>query len=115
MPTLDVEYKEFEKLLGVQLHRDMEKVNEVLEFVKGEVKLFDEKSDVMSIELKDTGRPDLWNVEGLTRALRGFLGLQTGLREYVVGKPVMEVYVDKRLERIRPFIGCSVVKNVELT
>ena len=115
MPTIDIEYAEFEKLLDLDLHRDMEKVNEVLEFVKGEVKLWDEKAGVMSVEIKDTSRPDVWNVEGLTRALRGFLGLETGLKEYNVGKPIVDVHVDARLTNIRPYIGCSVVRDVRLT
>jgi phenylalanyl-tRNA synthetase beta chain len=115
MPTTDIDYAEFEKLLGMELHRDMEKVNEVLELVKGEVKLFDEKADVMSIEIKDTNRPDVWNVEGLTRALRGFLGLETSPRKYEVGKPLVEIYVDERLGNIRPYIGCSIIRDVELT
>jgi phenylalanyl-tRNA synthetase beta chain len=115
MPTIDIEYAEFEKLLGLELHRDMEKVDEVLEFVKGEVKLWDDKADVMSVEIKDTSRPDVWNVEGLTRALRGFLGLETGLREYEVGKSIVDIHVDARLANIRPYIGCSIVKDVKLT
>lgn len=115
MPTIDIDYAEFEKLLGMQLQRDMDKVNEILEFVKGEVKLFDEKSGVMGIEIKDTNRPDLWNVEGMTRALRGFLGLETIPRRYEVDKPLIEVFVDERLRNTRPYIGCSIVKNVNLT
>jgi len=115
MPTIDIEYAEFEKLLGLKLHRDIAKVNEVLELVKGEVKLFDEKADVISVEIKDTSRPDVWNVEGLTRALRGFLGLETGLREYRIGKPMVEIKVDARLDKIRPYIGCSIVKDVKLS
>jgi len=115
MPTIDVEYAEFEKLLGLELHRDLEKVNEILAYVKGEVKLFDEKEGVMSVEIKDTNRPDVWNVEGLARALRGFLGLETGLKKYNVGKSFMEVYVDSRLESIRPYIGCSIVKGATLS
>lgn len=115
MPTIDVEYGEFEKLLGLKLGRDMARVDEVLEFVKGEVKLFDEVTGVMNVEIKDTSRPDLWNVEGLARALRGFLGLEIGLREYEVGSPVVEVYVDQRLSDIRPFIACAVVRNLKLT
>jgi len=115
MPTIDVDYAEFEKLLGLELQKNMDKVNEVLEFVKGEVKLFDEKADVMSIEIKDTNRPDLWNVEGMTRALRGFLGLETSPRQYIVGEQLIDVNVDKRLEKIRPYIGCSIVKDVNLT
>jgi phenylalanyl-tRNA synthetase beta chain len=115
MPTIDIDYPEFEKLLGMKLDRNMEKVNEVLELVKGEVKLFDDKADVMSIEIKDTNRPDIWNVEGLTRALRGFLGLETSPREYKVGKPLVEIFVDERLGSIRPYIGCSIIKGVKLT
>jgi len=115
MPTIDIDYAEFERLLGLELNKDMERVNEILELVKGEVKLFDEKAGVMNVEIKDTSRPDIWNIEGLIRALRGFLGLETGLRAYRVGKPIVEIYVDKRLETIRPYIGCSIVRNVELT
>jgi phenylalanyl-tRNA synthetase beta chain len=115
MPTIDIDYAEFEKLLGLELHRNTEKIGEVLEFVKGEVRLFDEKSDVLSVEIKDTGRPDVWNVEGLARALRGFLGLESDLREYKVGKPIVDVHVDLRLGRIRPYIGCSIVKDLKLS
>lgn len=115
MPTVDIDYDEFERMLGKEFHRDMEKVNDVLAFVKGEVKLFDEKEGVMSVEIKDTNRPDTWNIEGLVRALRGFLGVEEGLRKYAVGKCVAEVHVDERLENIRPYIGCSIVKNLELT
>jgi phenylalanyl-tRNA synthetase beta chain len=115
MPTVDIDYDEFERMLGRTFHEDIEKVNDVLAFVKGEVKLFDEKEGVMSVEIKDTNRPDTWNIEGLVRALRGFLGVERGLKDYVVGKCAGEVYVDERLENIRPYIGCSIIKNLELT
>ncbi|MGB9777930.1 MAG: phenylalanine--tRNA ligase subunit beta [Candidatus Bathyarchaeales archaeon] len=115
MPTIDVDYVDFERMLGIELHRDLERLNEILAYVKGEVKLFDEKEGVISIEIKDTNRPDIWNIEGLTRTLRGFLGLEEGLKAYSVDKPIVEVYVDPKLKDIRPFIGCSIVKDVKLT
>ena len=115
MPTIDVDYTEFETLLGMEFHKDIEKINDVLAFVKGEAKAFDEKGGTMSIEIKDTNRPDLWSIEGLVRTLRGFLGIREGLLEYHVGKESAEVYVDQRLESIRPYIGCSIVKNLKLT
>jgi phenylalanyl-tRNA synthetase beta chain len=115
MPTIDIDYAEFEKLLGKELYKDMDNINDVLAFVKGEAKLFDEKEGTMSVEIKDTNRPDIWNVEGLVRALRGFLGIEEGLKEYEVGKQSAEVHVDPRLENIRPYIGCSLVKNLRLT
>jgi phenylalanyl-tRNA synthetase beta chain len=115
VPTIDVDYAEFERLLGVALHGDMAKLNEILAFVKSEVKLYDEREGVVSIEIKDTNRPDLWGIEGLARALRGFLDVAKGLRKYTVGKPIVDVYVDSRLRNIRPFMGCAIVKNVKLT
>jgi phenylalanyl-tRNA synthetase beta chain len=115
MPTIDIDYSEFERMLGIKLDEDQERIGEVLAFAKAEVKIFDEKTGMMSVEIKDTNRADLWNVEGLVRCLRGFLGLQSGLRRYVAGKPVCEVSVDARLKDIRPYIACSVVKDVELT
>lgn len=115
MPTLDVAYDEFEKMLGIRLEKNIEKINEILAFAKGEVKFFDEKEALMSIEIKDSNRPDLWGLEGLARALRGFLGLEKGLKKYVIGEPVINVHVDPQLRNIRPYIGCAVVKNVKLS
>jgi phenylalanyl-tRNA synthetase beta chain len=115
MPTIDVDYAEFERLLGVALHGDMAKLDEILAFVKSEVKLYDQGEGTVSIEIKDTNRPDLWGIEGLARALRGYLNIAKGLKEYDVGEPVVDVIVDSRLKNIRPFIGCAIVKNVKLT
>lgn len=102
-------------MLGIKLHKDVEKIDEILAFAKGEVKFFNEKEGVLSVEIKDTNRPDLWSVEGLTRTLRGFLGVEEGLKLYSVEPPILDVYVDEKLKEIRPYIGCSVVKNVKLT
>ena len=99
----------------MQLHHNMEKIDDILAFVKGEAKLFNEAEGEMSIEIKDTNRPDIWNIEGLARALRGFLGIEEGLKEYAVSKPLVQIFVDSRLETIRPYIGCSIVKGVKLT
>src|SRR4030043_320703 len=115
MPTIDVDYTEFERLLGVTLQGDMAKLDEILAFVKSEVKLFDKQEGVVSIEIKDTNRPDLWGIEGLARALRGFLNQQKGLKQYSAAEPIVDVNVDQRLKSIRPFICCSIVKNVKLT
>jgi len=115
MPTIDVECAELERLLGWSWQGDVAKLDWLLAFVKSEVKLYNEQEGVASIEIKDTNRPDLWGVEGLARALRGFLGLEKGLRRYEAGKPVLDVNVSAQLTTIRPFICCSVVKDVKLT
>jgi phenylalanyl-tRNA synthetase beta chain len=115
MPTIDVDCGELERLLGWSWQGDLEKLDWLLAFVKGEVKLFNDQENVVSVELKDTGRPDLWSVEGLARTLRGFLELEKGARRYEVGECAVEVHVDAELKGIRPYICCSVVKGVELS
>jgi len=115
MPTIDMDIAEFEKLLGVEFHGDMEKLDELLSLVKSEVKLYNETENVASIELKDTNRPDLWSPEGLARTLRSYLNLERGMRKYVAGNPIIDVHVDSRLKDIRPYIACAVVKDVCLT
>lgn len=115
MPTIDVESSELERLLGLSLKGDTERLDELLALVKGEVKLYDEKAGVVSIEMKDTNRPDLWSVEGLARGLQGFLTKKKGLKIYTVSKPIIDIHVDSRLKGIRPFIGCCIIRDVNLT
>ncbi|TRO42749.1 phenylalanine--tRNA ligase subunit beta, partial [Candidatus Bathyarchaeota archaeon] len=87
----------------------------LLAFIKGEVKLYNKQENVASIELKDTGRPDLWSVEGIARTLRAFLDLEKGFKRYKTYESAVEVNVDARLRDLRPFICCSVIKEVKLT
>src|SRR5512135_2821378 len=115
MPTIDMDLAEFEKLLGVTFCGNMEKLDDLLAFVKSEVKLFDKTQGIVSIELKDTNRPDLWSVEGLARGLRCYLNLEKGPRKYSQGESSIEVYVDLQLKNMRPFIACSVIRNIHLT
>jgi phenylalanyl-tRNA synthetase beta chain len=126
MPTIDVDYEEFMRLLEksskyngghpVQMSRkEQDELDATLALVKSEVKLYDGQEGVLSIEIKDTNRPDLWGVEGLARALRGFLNLEKGSRSYEVGNTIFDVHVDAQLTAIRPFICCSVIKDVKLT
>jgi phenylalanyl-tRNA synthetase beta chain len=115
MPTIDVDYAELERLLGIKLNGDMEKLDDILSFVKSEVKLYDKNQGLVNIEIKDTNRPDLWSVEGLARALQGYLNIEKGLKHYSVGESVVDVNVDRRLSGIRPFICCSIIKNIKLT
>ncbi len=114
MPTIDVDYQELQRLLNLQLNGDMEKLDDILAYIKGEVKSYNQKEETVSIEMKDTNRPDLWSVEGLTRALRGYLNIEKGLKQYSAAKPIAEVTVNAKLHNIRPFICCSIVKRISL-
>ena len=115
MPTIDVEYLELERLLGLKLDGDMAKLDDILAFIKGEVKQYNQQDGTVSIEMKDTNRPDLWSVEGLSRALRGYLNQEKGLKQYCAGKSTVEVFVSSELYNVRPYICCSIIKDIHLS
>jgi len=115
MPTIDIDRQELQRLLNLQLNGDMEKLDNVLAYVKAEVKGVDEKEGTLGIEMKDTARADLWSIEGLTRALRGYLNIEKGIKQYLAGESIVEVNVSPQLYGVRPYICCSVVKKIHLS
>ncbi len=124
MPTIDIDYLELEELIDRPTCRNLfgnpqsmkiEALDEQLSLVKAEVKAYSQAEMTLSIEMKDTNRADLWSAEGLARGLRCYLGLEKGPRSYAAGKPIVEVNVNSQLWNIRPFICCSVIKDIHLT
>ena len=115
MPTIDIDYTELQRLLKVNLNGDMEKLDDILSYVKAEVKGFNEKENSVTIEYKDTNRPDLWSVEGLSRAFGVILGQEKGIKSYSIGESAVEVNVDAQIFGIRPYICCSVIKDIHLS
>ncbi len=125
MPTIDIEYQELEQLIGKEWTRKnlgdpqnletFQKLDEYLSLVKGEVKDYDTCTGILSVEMKDTNRADLWSAEGLARGLRSYLGLEKGTKHYDAGKTALEVNVNAELFNIRPYIACSVIKDVQLS
>ena len=71
------------------------------------------QGDVMTFDIFPN-RPDLYSVEGIARALRGYLGLETGLPRYNVASSGIEFLVERSVERVRPFAVGGVVRGVEL-
>ncbi|MCC7474449.1 MAG: phenylalanine--tRNA ligase subunit beta [Pirellulales bacterium] len=66
---------------------------------------------VMRLDLL-ADRPDLFDVGGLARALRGTLGIESGLPKYTTKGSSLEVHVDKSVtekDSHRPFIACAVM------
>jgi phenylalanyl-tRNA synthetase beta chain len=51
-------------------------------------------------------RPDLFNVIGLSRALKGYMELETGMPVYECEDSDMQVEVDPSVLEIRPYIVC---------
>jgi phenylalanyl-tRNA synthetase beta chain len=59
-------------------------------------------------------RPDLFSTEGVARAMKGFLGIETGLPLYQVRQSGIRFTVDSALALIRPYLGSAVIRNVDL-
>ncbi len=93
--------------------RDKEGLNEIFAFVKGDVESLE--GDAVSIEVKDSNRPDIWAVEGIARALRGYLGVGRAREIRLAGRSNLKVVIDKRVKPIRPFISTAIVKGLQPT
>ena len=57
-------------------------------------------------------RPDLFSPEGVARAMRGFLGIETGLPAYPVKPSGISFTIDANLANIRPVLGAAVIRGV---
>ncbi|MBM3313160.1 phenylalanine--tRNA ligase subunit beta, partial [candidate division WOR-3 bacterium] len=70
-------------------------------------------SEVIRISLLPV-RPDMFDAAGLARALRGYLGLETGLPVYRLEPSGVKVAVQPGLEGIRPYIVACVVRGLAM-
>jgi phenylalanyl-tRNA synthetase beta chain len=62
-------------------------------------------------------RPDLFDAGGLARALRGYMGVETGLKDYTAAPATWRVEVDPRITDPafrRPFIQCAIVRGLSM-
>lgn len=87
----------------------IEKLEEALFLVKAEVEKVE--GNIIEIEV-NPDRQDMLSTEGIARAVKSFLRLETGFRNYPVKKSGKQITVKLGLSRIRPFISCSIVKGV---
>jgi phenylalanyl-tRNA synthetase beta chain len=68
-------------------------------------------SEVIRISLLPV-RPDMFDAAGLARALRGYLGIETGLPVYRAEPSGFKVTVQPGLENIRPYLVACVVRGL---
>ncbi|MFH0837375.1 MAG: phenylalanine--tRNA ligase subunit beta [Candidatus Aenigmatarchaeota archaeon] len=107
MPTIEVSIETLEKLAR-------KKVTELdLEIVKGEMESTENKRT--KLEIGDTNRPDLWCVEGVARAIRGYNGKEKGIPKINFKNSGKKIIVDKKLMEIRPFIAGFIAKSVNVS
>jgi phenylalanyl-tRNA synthetase beta chain len=107
MPVIRLLYDDLENLTGVSI----EKIKERLPLMCADVERIED--EYMDVEFFPN-RPDLFSVEGVSRALKQFLDIEPGLVTHEVDKSGIEMVVDASVLKVRPYIVCGVVKNLRL-
>jgi phenylalanyl-tRNA synthetase beta chain len=105
MPVVTLYYKDLENLTGAK----KEKILERLPMLGADVERVEK--DHIDVEFFPD-RPDLFSVEGVARAMRGFLNIEVGLKEYPVKQSNVVMKVERSVKPVRPFFVGAVVKNV---
>lgn len=108
MPVINLNWKELERLVGAK----REAILKRLPMLGCDVERVDEET--ISVEFFPN-RPDLYSIEGVARALRGFLGIEKGLVNYAAREGEWRIFVEKSVLEVRPRIVGCVVKNLRMS
>ncbi len=111
MPTISFDKRDLMELIGKKI--DEEEILYCIRQFKGEIKnIFNEE---ILIEL-EPDRPDLFSIEGLARAIKGYLGIEKGLHKSALMKiDNSNISIKIINARLRPFVASAIVKNVKFT
>ena len=112
MPVINFKYSDLCTMLGRKVPE--ETLIERIPMIGADMGDTEGDTDDMSVEFFPD-RPDLYSVEGVARALRAFLDIEPGMRTYPVHESDVEVFVDSKVESVRPWFLCGIVRGVEVT
>ncbi len=87
-----------------------EELREVLTMIKAPID--EEEGNIWKLEITPD-RPDLLSPEGVARAVKGFLGIESEIPQYSVVDTGISVEVEK--VDARPYIACAAVLDVKLS
>jgi phenylalanyl-tRNA synthetase beta chain len=109
MPVVNVTVDRLKKFVpGVKV----DKALDMLPYVALDIEGVD--NNVIRVEY-NPNRPDFSSDYGIARALRGMLGIETGLPKFrITGKSGLAVKVDPVVKKLRPFIVALVARNGRL-
>lgn len=114
MPTITLNRKVFEKLVGQRL-KD-EQLKDRISMLGTDLESI--TPDEIHVEIFPN-RPDMLSEQGFARAFASFIGARKGLAQYKVQTPSTkspyEVLIDSSVTPVRPYTACAVVKGLVLT
>jgi phenylalanyl-tRNA synthetase beta chain len=109
MPVINFSYEYFNKVLGREIPKD--KLIDMLPMIGSDIEYYDD--DNVKVEFFPN-RPDYYSVEGITRTVKGFLGIEEGLPDYKISKSGISMTVDSELKNIRPYTACCIIEGISL-
>ncbi len=106
MPVITSYYDDLEELSGI----DKDTIIRRIPMMGCDIERIEE--DHVDIEFFPN-RPDLYSTEGVARALKGFLDVETGIREFKVTSSGIKISKDKEIKNIRPYLACAVIRGMK--
>ena len=108
MPTVTLNRKVFEKLVGKKLADD--KLRNRISYMGTGLEHVD--ANEIQVEVFPN-RPDLLSEQGFSRAFSSFIGVKPGLRKYEVKKSNHRVIVEESVRDVRPYTACAIVTGLK--
>ncbi len=109
MPTVTVSYRDLCGLLGRNIGRKTLVRSLLMMGIDTET-----TDDEFRLEVAHN-RPDLLSVEGIARALKGFLRIRTGLPTYGLRDSNLFMEADSSTREVRPFVVGGIVEGVRFS
>ncbi len=109
MPTVEFSFSELQEFLGKRFKP--EELKDKISMLGVDLEKIDNEKVVMEIF---PNRPDLLSIEGFSRALKGVLDIEHGLKEYLLKESNVKLFVDDSVKNVRPYVVAAVVKNVSI-
>jgi len=107
MPTVTINRKVFEKLVGRSLPDD--ELKDRISMLGTDLESV--SADEIVVEIFPN-RPDMLSEQGFARAFSAFIGVNTGIKQYKVKPSGSKVLIDASVKDVRPFTACAIVKNL---
>ena len=111
MPTLELKLERLEKLVGKKL--EIKDLEYDLQWIGLDLEDVNVEEQKVKVEY-NPNRPDYSSPEGIARALKGYYEIELGIPSFEITPGEIELYVEPIVKKVRPYIVCSVVRNIDL-
>lgn len=109
MPTVEFDFMELNGLLGKNFKPD--ELKGVIPMLGVDMERIDGEKVVIEVF---PNRPDMLSVEGFARAMKGFLGIETGFHKYKVIDSEIKLFVESSVNKVRPYISAGIIKGLNI-